>query len=61
LKRKKAWAQRGFFKTLIPFKVFFDTTSGKASFIKIVSALTNRRAIDKNNKTTWRGDECEEL
>jgi hypothetical protein len=61
LKRKKAQAQRGFFEILIPFKVFFDTTSGTASFIKIVSALTNRRAIDKNNKTALRGDEREQL
>jgi len=61
LKRKRAQAQRGFFKILIPFKVFFDTPSGTVPFIKIVSALTNRRAIDKNNRTTWRGDECEEL
>jgi len=61
LKKIRDQAQRAFFRIFIPFKALFDTPTGSNFFIKIVSALTNRRTIDKNNKTTWRGDEREEL
>jgi hypothetical protein len=53
LKKMEAQVQRTFFRIFIPFKTLLGTTTGLT--------LTNRRAIDKNNKTTWKGDEREEL
>jgi len=53
--------QRTFFSIFIPFKTLSGTTTGSTFFVQIVSALTNRRAIDKNYKVIRKGDEREEL
>jgi len=61
LKKIEAQVQRTFSRAFIPFKTLLGKTAGSTLFNKIVSALTNRRTTDKNNETTWRGDEREEL
>jgi hypothetical protein len=61
LKKVKTEGQRIFFKTIIPLKALLSTTTGSTLIDKIAFALTNRRAIDKNYKIVWKGDEREEL
>ncbi len=61
LKKIEAQVQRTFFRIFIPFKTLLGSTKGSTFFVKIVSALTNRRTIDKNYKIIWKGDEREEL
>jgi len=61
LKKIEAQVPCTFFRIFIPFKTLLGTTTGSTLFIKIVFALTNRRAIDKNNRTTRKGEQCEEL
>jgi len=61
LKKIEAQGQRTFLRIFIPFNRLLGSTKGSTFFVKIVSALTNRRAIDKNYKIIRRGDEREEL
>jgi hypothetical protein len=61
LKKIEAQVQRTFFSIFIPFKTLLGTATGSTFFVKIVSALTNKRAIDKNYRIIWKGDEREEL
>jgi hypothetical protein len=61
LKKIEAQGQRTFLRIFIPFKRLLGSTTGSTFFVKNVSALTNRRAIDKNYKISWKGDEREEL
>ena len=61
LKKIEAQVQRTFLRIFIPSKRLLGSTKGSTFFVKIVSALTNRRTIDKNYKVSWKGDEREEL
>jgi len=53
LKKIEGEVRRAFFRVFLPFLI---QPQGK-----IVLALTNKRVIDKNNKTIYQGDEGEEL
>jgi hypothetical protein len=61
LKKNETQVQHTISKIFISFKALLVTTTGSTLIDKIVSALTNGRTIDENYKTTWRGDEREEL
>ncbi len=50
-----------FSRDLHPVQNAFGYNDRVNLFFKIVIALTNRRAIDKNYKIVWKGDEREEL